>query len=142
MYFSNFRTMEEGKSAYRRYAKALHPDNGGNAAAFTEMSKEYDAFIKQFAKLRAEQSTYKAKPQRQEKARKNRKKHVYSESCVSDCIRQAAANGADCYRYDTDTFVVSQRGYKTVVIKFYKKINGVAYYTSKQYKTTPKKYMR
>lgn len=29
------------KSAYRKMAKAMHPDNGGDAAAFAQMSKEY-----------------------------------------------------------------------------------------------------
>lgn len=40
-YFSNCTTLEEVKQTFHKLAKALHPDNGGNEAAFKEMYSEF-----------------------------------------------------------------------------------------------------
>ena len=40
-YFSECKTIEDVKSLYRKLAMKLHPDCGGSAQAFTEMSAEY-----------------------------------------------------------------------------------------------------
>ena len=40
-YFQNCSSMSELTKTYRKWAKQLHPDNGGNAEMFTEMMNEY-----------------------------------------------------------------------------------------------------
>lgn len=41
-YFENVTTAEELKKVYHKLVKELHPDNGGNAEAFTEMKAQFD----------------------------------------------------------------------------------------------------
>ena len=41
-YFTNCKTAEELKKAYRTWAKKLHPDLGGNAEEFKQMQNEYE----------------------------------------------------------------------------------------------------
>ena len=41
-YFTNCETIEDVKKTYKRLACKLHPDNGGSAEEFTQMSKEYE----------------------------------------------------------------------------------------------------
>ena len=41
-YFTNCKTAEELKKAYRTWAKKLHPDLGGNAEEFKVMQAEYE----------------------------------------------------------------------------------------------------
>lgn len=42
-YFKDCKTIEDVKEAYRKYAKALHPDNGGDAEEFKRMQQAYTA---------------------------------------------------------------------------------------------------
>lgn len=42
-YFADCRNIEDVKEAYRKYAKALHPDNGGDAEEFKRMQQAYTA---------------------------------------------------------------------------------------------------
>lgn len=42
-YFSDCRNIDDVKEAYRKYAKALHPDNGGDAEEFKKMQAAYTA---------------------------------------------------------------------------------------------------
>ena len=41
-YFTNCKTAEELKKAYRTWAKKLHPDLGGNAEEFKQMQNEFE----------------------------------------------------------------------------------------------------
>ncbi len=41
-YFTDCKTAEELKKAYRTWAKKLHPDLGGNAEEFKVMQAEYE----------------------------------------------------------------------------------------------------
>lgn len=41
-YFTNCKTQSDLKKRYRELCKKLHPDNGGNAAEFVEMQKEFE----------------------------------------------------------------------------------------------------
>lgn len=46
-YFKNsYKDLNELKKAFRELAKKLHPDHGGDAAAFREMYAEYETLIK------------------------------------------------------------------------------------------------
>lgn len=40
-YFNNVKTAEDLKTMYHKWCKALHPDNGGNAAEFIAMRAEF-----------------------------------------------------------------------------------------------------
>ena len=40
-YFTNCKTEEQVKEAFTKWAKELHPDNGGDAEAFKQMMNEY-----------------------------------------------------------------------------------------------------
>lgn len=44
-YFENVRTRKELVKAYRKLAKKLHPDCGGNAEEFKAMSAEFNALL-------------------------------------------------------------------------------------------------
>ena len=41
-YFRGCKTEEQVKEAFFKYAKAMHPDNGGNADEFKEMKSQYE----------------------------------------------------------------------------------------------------
>lgn len=45
-YFEGLRTYEELKKEYRRLARKLHPDFGGDAEEFKKMAAEYDEAVK------------------------------------------------------------------------------------------------
>ena len=47
-YFKECRCIEDVKEEYRRLAKKLHPDNGGNAAEFQVMMKDYTTAYNRF----------------------------------------------------------------------------------------------
>lgn len=44
-YFENVNDLKALKDQYRKLAKALHPDLGGNAADFIAMNKEYEQLL-------------------------------------------------------------------------------------------------
>ena len=44
-YFKNVDSLEKAKKEFRRLCMALHPDRGGNAADFVEMSEEYKTLL-------------------------------------------------------------------------------------------------
>lgn len=55
MYFENISTKEELKKEYRRLAKKLHPDHGGNEEEFKKMLSEYESIqLKGFKKAAKE----------------------------------------------------------------------------------------
>ena len=41
-------TAKDVKSAYRTFAKSLHPDHGGDEAEFKAMYAEYERMMKRF----------------------------------------------------------------------------------------------
>jgi curved DNA-binding protein CbpA len=43
-YFYDCKTKDEAKAKYRKLAKELHPDHGGNADRFKDMQSQYDGF--------------------------------------------------------------------------------------------------
>lgn len=45
-YFKNCKTIEDVKETYRKLAKKLHPDCGGDAEEFKKMMQEYTAVFK------------------------------------------------------------------------------------------------
>ncbi len=45
-FFSGCKNLSELEAAYRKYAKKLHPDNGGNSEDFARMSNEYEQLKK------------------------------------------------------------------------------------------------
>jgi curved DNA-binding protein CbpA len=47
-YFKDCKNIEDVKEAYRKYAKALHPDNGGDAEEFKRMQAAYTAAFERF----------------------------------------------------------------------------------------------
>jgi curved DNA-binding protein CbpA len=47
-YFKDCKCTEDVKEAYRKYAKALHPDNGGDAEEFKRMQAAYTAAFERF----------------------------------------------------------------------------------------------
>ena len=62
-YFTNCKTAEELKKAYRTWAKKLHPDLGGNAEEFKVMQAEYERMWERLKNVHktAEGKTYTAK---------------------------------------------------------------------------------
>jgi hypothetical protein len=47
-YFENLNTVEEVKEAYRKYAKEVHPDFGGDEEDFIELKNQYEAKLISF----------------------------------------------------------------------------------------------
>lgn len=50
-YFEDCHTCEDVKQTYKRLAKQLHPDCGGNAEQFKEMSAEYERAFEAFKNI-------------------------------------------------------------------------------------------
>lgn len=44
-YFADCEDKEHARSRYKSMAKEMHPDRGGNAAEFSEMKRQYDAYM-------------------------------------------------------------------------------------------------
>lgn len=59
-YFTNCRTIEEVKAAFRDYAKKLHPDCGGDPSEFRCMMDEYNIAYNRYKNIhtRADGTTY------------------------------------------------------------------------------------
>lgn len=57
MYFRDCKNIEDVKEAFKRYAKELHPDNGGDAEEFKRMMQAYTAACKRFKGVHREQGT-------------------------------------------------------------------------------------
>ena len=47
-YFDGVKSIEEGKSLYRRLAMKLHPDHGGNEEEFKILQNDYERFLNAF----------------------------------------------------------------------------------------------
>lgn len=45
-WFTDCTTIEQAKQLYRKLAKRLHPDNGGNEKEFVDMQNEFESFCK------------------------------------------------------------------------------------------------
>ena len=60
-YFETCGTLDEAKSAYRRYAAALHPDMGGDAIEFSRMRAAFEAFTPSSEKYDGERMQWNAK---------------------------------------------------------------------------------
>lgn len=56
-YFKNCKTIEDVKETYRKLAKKLHPDCGGNAEEFKKMSAEYTTAYNRFENVHRDQKT-------------------------------------------------------------------------------------
>ena len=67
-YFSDCKTAEELKKAYRTWAKKLHPDLGGNAEEFKVMQAEYERLWERLKNIHktSEGKTYTAKTETRE----------------------------------------------------------------------------
>ena len=50
-YFTNCRTAEQAKAEYKRLAKELHPDNGGDEEQFKEMQAEFTELWKRIKNI-------------------------------------------------------------------------------------------
>lgn len=50
-YFNNCKTAEELKKSYRKYAKQLHPDLGGNEEEFKVMQNEFEKIWEQLKNI-------------------------------------------------------------------------------------------
>ena len=55
-YFKNCKTIEDVKETYRKLAKKLHPDCGGNADEFKKMSAEYTTAYNRFKNVHRSQA--------------------------------------------------------------------------------------
>ena len=56
-YFKSCKTIEDVKEVYRKLAKKLHPDCGGNAEEFKKMSAEYTTAYNRFKNIHRDQKT-------------------------------------------------------------------------------------
>ncbi len=67
-YFTDCKTAEELKKAYRTWAKKLHPDLGGNAEEFKVMQAEYEKLWERLKNVHqnAQGETYTAKTETKE----------------------------------------------------------------------------
>ena len=54
-YFKNCKNIEDVKEMYRKLAKKLHPDCGGNAEEFKKMSAEYTTAYNRFKNVHRDQ---------------------------------------------------------------------------------------
>ena len=55
-FFKNCKTIEDVKETYRKLAKKLHPDCGGNAEEFKKMSAEYTTAYNRFKNVHRSQA--------------------------------------------------------------------------------------
>ena len=55
-YFKNCKSIEDVKEVYRKLAKKLHPDCGGNAEEFKKMSAEYTTAYNRFKNVHRSQA--------------------------------------------------------------------------------------
>ena len=55
-YFKNCNNIEDVKETYRKLAKKLHPDCGGNAEEFKKMSAEYTTAYNRFKNVHRDQA--------------------------------------------------------------------------------------
>lgn len=54
-YFTECRTIEDVKAAFKELAKKLHPDNGGNEAEFKAMMQEYETAFNRYKNIHTAQ---------------------------------------------------------------------------------------
>ncbi len=69
-YFTNIKTLDELKKAYRKLAAKLHPDNGGSTEEMKKLNAEYDEMFKKVKNFRTSASgeTYESKTETTETA--------------------------------------------------------------------------
>lgn len=80
-YFKNCRTIEDVKETYRKLAKKLHPDCGGDAEEFKKMMAEYTVIFKRLKNVhRTEEKT--------EQAEQNRTEYQESPEDFADIINK------------------------------------------------------
>ncbi|MCJ8334941.1 MAG: hypothetical protein MJH10_11920 [Epibacterium sp.] len=60
-YFQNCTTLDEAKKLYYELAKELHPDRGGNTAAFQDLSNQFEKFDPSELKFSSEKEEWNAK---------------------------------------------------------------------------------
>ena len=78
MYFDKFTTQEEVRARYRRLAKALHPDVGGDHEIMREINREYELKLADLDEAKSnpfrgnqQAGPFKEKPQHQRKPSDN-----------------------------------------------------------------------
>lgn len=80
-YFTDCKTEQETKTAFRHLSKILHPDLGGTCELFRELEEEYRN------KLKSLHGTYNSKEDEAE----GKRRYVYDEAIEADLIRMLMA---------------------------------------------------